>query len=238
MRLERLAKSRHVLLERGLRISGGPLAPELVDQPIARHGLAGVEKEDREDASLSRTAERELPLAVTHLERAENAEVERARQIANVPRSRCQSTDSALKAPRKRRLRTIERVIRPKEERDEVYSCVAIAVVAMRRTQGAAESSETVDPAALDGHLQVRAHRGRTCVENGIRRTSAGRASPERTRRRSDDGAFDGLAGRRPRGRVGSLLAAAYEEGDDVVVTFKWIDGLLRRLGDDARGRR
>ena len=86
MRLERLAKPRDVLLKRGLRISRRPLAPELVDQPVARDGLAGAEQEHRENAALPGPAERKLPLAVTHLERAENAEVERARQMANVPR--------------------------------------------------------------------------------------------------------------------------------------------------------
>ena len=42
--------------------------------------------EDRENAALPRSAERQPPVAVEHLERAENAEVERARQVANVPR--------------------------------------------------------------------------------------------------------------------------------------------------------
>ena len=76
-----------MLLKRGLRIRRRPLAPELVDETIARDRLAGAEKEDREDAALPRPAERQLPLAVVHLERAENAEVERGRQTANVPRS-------------------------------------------------------------------------------------------------------------------------------------------------------
>ena len=75
-----------MLLKRGLRVRGRALAPELVDEAVARDGLAAVEKEDRENASLSRPAERQPPLAVVCLERAENAEVERARQMANVPR--------------------------------------------------------------------------------------------------------------------------------------------------------
>ncbi len=81
MRLERLAQPRHVLLKRGLRIGRRALAPELVDEPIARDRLAGVQQEDRENAALPRATERKLPLAVTHLERAENAEIERARQM-------------------------------------------------------------------------------------------------------------------------------------------------------------
>jgi hypothetical protein len=103
-----------VLLKRGLRVRGRALAPELVDETIARDGLAVVEKEDRENASLPRPAERQLTFAVAYLERAENEEVERARQTANVPRSRCQSTDSALKAARER---VAGRSVRPTIER-------------------------------------------------------------------------------------------------------------------------
>ncbi len=87
-----------MLLKRGRRRPRRPLAPELVDQPVARDRLAGAQNEDREDAALPRATERKLPLAVTHLERAENAEIERARQIANVPRSAVSRTDSALRA--------------------------------------------------------------------------------------------------------------------------------------------
>jgi hypothetical protein len=75
-----------VLLQGSVRVGRRVLAPELVDEAVARDGLAAVQKEDREDASLSRPAERQLPLAVAYLERAENEEVERARQTANVPR--------------------------------------------------------------------------------------------------------------------------------------------------------
>ena len=96
-----------MLLKRRGGIRRRPLAPELVDQPIAGDRLAGVKDEDGEDAALPCAAERKPPLAVTHLERAENAEIERARQTANVPRSGCQSTDSALRAACERTSRTI-----------------------------------------------------------------------------------------------------------------------------------
>ena len=69
-----------MLLERGLSIGGGTVAPELVDEPIARDRLAAVEDEQRENAPLPRSAECQDPLALEHLERTENPEVERARQ--------------------------------------------------------------------------------------------------------------------------------------------------------------
>jgi hypothetical protein len=86
VRLERPSKARDVLLKRRLRIRRRPLPPELVDQAVAGNGLARAEEEDRENAPLTCAAERQPPLAVVNLERAENAEVERARQMPNVPR--------------------------------------------------------------------------------------------------------------------------------------------------------
>jgi hypothetical protein len=84
--LEGSPETRHVLLKRSLGVSRWLLAPELVDEPVARHRLAGVEKEDREDAALSRPTERKSTFAVIYLERAEYEEIERPGQIANVPR--------------------------------------------------------------------------------------------------------------------------------------------------------
>ena len=72
-------------LERRLRVGGRAGAPQLVDKPVARDRLAAIEQEECEDGPLSRSAEDEGLLAVEHLERAEKAEVERARQEANVP---------------------------------------------------------------------------------------------------------------------------------------------------------
>jgi hypothetical protein len=45
-----------------------------------------MEHKQREDAPLPRSAECDGALAIEHLERTENAEIERARQKANVPR--------------------------------------------------------------------------------------------------------------------------------------------------------
>jgi hypothetical protein len=80
VRLEGLPQSRHVLLQCGLRVRRGVVAPELVDEPVARERLATMQDEQRENAALPRSAECENPLAFDHLERTENAEVERARQ--------------------------------------------------------------------------------------------------------------------------------------------------------------
>jgi hypothetical protein len=84
--LEGSPETGDVLLKRSLRVSRRPLAPELVDEPVAGHGLPGVEEEDREDTALPRPTERQPALAVVYLERAEYEEVERPGQIANVPR--------------------------------------------------------------------------------------------------------------------------------------------------------
>jgi len=87
VRLEGLSESGDMLLKRRGGIRRRPLTPEFVDQAVAGDRLAGAQDENREDAALPRATQRKLPLTVTHLERAENAEIERARQIANVPRS-------------------------------------------------------------------------------------------------------------------------------------------------------
>jgi hypothetical protein len=75
-----------VLLERRLGIGRRALSPKLVDQTIAGDGFAQAQEEDCENTALTGAAERQLPLAVEYLERAENPEVERVRQAPNVPR--------------------------------------------------------------------------------------------------------------------------------------------------------
>ena len=164
VRLEGLSESGDMLLKRRGGIRRRPLAPELVDQPIARDGLAGVENEDREHAALPGAAERKLPLAVTHLERAENAEIERARQIANVPRSRCQSTDSALRAPRERpSARSARHAI--EGGTDEARSCSRSS--SRSSPQGAA-GARTTRRAALQAGIYTYELTEEYLVENGI----------------------------------------------------------------------
>ena len=87
MGLELLAQPRDVLLEGGLRIRGRIVPHSSSTRRSLETVSPGVEKQDREHASLLDPAESQFPLAVEHFERSEDAEVERRRQAANVPRS-------------------------------------------------------------------------------------------------------------------------------------------------------
>ena len=76
-----------MLLQGGLCVLRRIVTPELVDQAVGRDDLARVQEQDREDAPLLRPSEADLPIAVSNLEWAEDAEVKAAgRQRANVPR--------------------------------------------------------------------------------------------------------------------------------------------------------
>jgi hypothetical protein len=77
-----LAKTRYVRLQRHPGVLRWRLAPELVDEPIARDELVRPEQKDRENSSLLRAAEVEGVLAFPDLERPQDAEVEHG---ANVP---------------------------------------------------------------------------------------------------------------------------------------------------------
>ena len=70
-RPEQFSQPRDLMVEAVARGSGRPLAPELVDQPVARNNLVGVEEEDREEGALLRTADRDHPLVLPDLERPE-----------------------------------------------------------------------------------------------------------------------------------------------------------------------
>jgi hypothetical protein len=74
-----------VLLERRRGVLRRIVAPEQVDEPVGGDDLAGVEQQDGEDAALLRAAERQAPLAVEDLERAEEPVVEAVAQSATVP---------------------------------------------------------------------------------------------------------------------------------------------------------
>jgi hypothetical protein len=101
VRLEELPDPRHVLLERRLRVRGRTVTPELVDQAIAGHDLAGVQEQDGEHCPLTRPSELQRPPVVQDLERAEEAEFEAVSQGATVPR-RAVSELSALRQRPKR----------------------------------------------------------------------------------------------------------------------------------------
>ena len=60
------------------RLPGGRrrrLAPQLVDQPIDRDGLARAEQEEREQSPLLRTLNANRPALVPDLERSEDPEI-------------------------------------------------------------------------------------------------------------------------------------------------------------------
>ena len=86
MRLEELPEPGDVLLESGGGVLGWIAAPELLDQPVARDHPPRIEQEQGKEAALLGPAQAEDPLALAHLERAEDGEVKGARQTATVPR--------------------------------------------------------------------------------------------------------------------------------------------------------
>src|SRR5207248_8375613 len=69
---KRSAQPRDVSVERLLDARRRPLAPERVDQPVARDDLVRVQHEHGEQRALLRAAERDEPAVDPHLERAEN----------------------------------------------------------------------------------------------------------------------------------------------------------------------
>ena len=69
---KRAAQPRDVSVERLLDARRRPLAPERVDQPVARDDLVRVQHEHGEQRALLRAAERDEPAVDPHLERAEN----------------------------------------------------------------------------------------------------------------------------------------------------------------------
>ena len=103
VRLEQPAQARDVLLQRGARVGGRVVAPQLVDQRVRRHDLAGPQQEQREHAALAHAAQMERPAVVADLERAEEKEVETALHAATLPGR------AALSAARKRAALCFER---------------------------------------------------------------------------------------------------------------------------------
>jgi hypothetical protein len=208
-----------VLLQCSLRVGGRVLAPELVGEAIARDGLAGMQKEDREDASLPRPAEREPPLVVVHLERAENAEVERARQVANVPRRGCQPTDSALRASRER-LPT--RSVRPTtERRSAMRLAILTLVVAVLAGCGGSDDSSSSEP--LRAGVYEYELTEQYLLDNGISEFQAEQESGAHEATLGEDGSFVDTW-KTADGKTGSCRGT-YEEGDARLVTFKWTSG-------------
>ncbi len=78
------ARNRH--LQRPRRIVAPLAGPQLLDQPVARDNLAGVEQEHPEQSALSCAAEGKRPVTVDHFDRAEDAEVHRSSPSPNLTR--------------------------------------------------------------------------------------------------------------------------------------------------------
>jgi hypothetical protein len=69
-----LAQMRHIPLQRFRCRRRRSLAPQLIDQTIARDRLPAAQHQDREQRPLLRPAEQNRPLLLDHLERPQNAE--------------------------------------------------------------------------------------------------------------------------------------------------------------------
>jgi hypothetical protein len=204
-----------VLLEGGRRIRGRTLPPELVDEAVAGNGLAGVEKEDREDTSLPRAAERQLPLVVVDLERAEDAEVERGRQRANVPRRRCQPTDSVLRAPRER---LCGRSLRPTTERRNAMrlAVLTLAIASLAAGCGGGSDSASLAEGVYESELTEQ-----YLLDNGIPAQQAADESGVHTITLQNGSFTDKW---RASNGTDGFCTGTYKE-DGTRVTFTWISG-------------
>ena len=87
MGLEQPPQPRDVLVNRARGVVRPVVAPELLDQPVARDDGPRPEQQQREQAALLDSAEAKPPLAFPHLEGTENAEVEGSRQGPTLPRA-------------------------------------------------------------------------------------------------------------------------------------------------------
>ena len=72
---ERLAQPRHLHLKALSRVVGRMLRPELVDQPIGRDGLVGMNQQDRQQRTLPAADDLDRPPGLVDFERAEDPEI-------------------------------------------------------------------------------------------------------------------------------------------------------------------
>ena len=82
IRRKLLAEARDVHLKGLQRVRRRALAPELVDQALARERLVGMQQENGEDRPALVSPERDLPGPVKGLQRAENAKVHASAAVA------------------------------------------------------------------------------------------------------------------------------------------------------------
>ena len=109
--VQRLAHPRDVRVERGLRVVGRALAPERVDQAVARDDLARVEQQHGDQRLLLRPAESQRPVAPPNVEGPEHVKLQAVCQSATLPG--CQPDVSAPSG----QVGTVPRVPTPTEGR-------------------------------------------------------------------------------------------------------------------------
>ena len=85
--VEESPQAGHVHLERVVDGGRRVIAPDVVDEPVARDDLVRVHQKDREQRSLLRSAERERCRAAHHLDGAENAVCEAHGRLSELDRS-------------------------------------------------------------------------------------------------------------------------------------------------------
>jgi hypothetical protein len=73
---EQASELRHVAVQDGVHRRRGVVAPELLDEPLARDDLVRVQDKKGEQRALLRAAERQRALRLCGLERPEDLEVE------------------------------------------------------------------------------------------------------------------------------------------------------------------
>jgi hypothetical protein len=86
--LQGSAEPGHHHLQRIRRVGGQVAAPELIDQPISRDHLAGVDQQDRQQRPLLGPAHWHLPIALGHLQRPKDPELHVSNSTPRQGRSR------------------------------------------------------------------------------------------------------------------------------------------------------
>ena len=96
---ERLTQVRHVPLQRFRCRCRRSLAPQLIDQAIARERLPAAQQQDREQRPLARAAEHNRPFLLDHLKRPQDAELKHDLVARGQPYYRATGRPSAARDP-------------------------------------------------------------------------------------------------------------------------------------------
>ena len=94
---KRLAQSRDVDPQSGGGVLGRVLTPELVDQPVSRNDLVGMQQEPREKRTRLRPSEGHLGAVVPHLERSQDPELHLLASLPARDANSCCAPDTDLK---------------------------------------------------------------------------------------------------------------------------------------------